>query len=305
MKMMSICMRRSSSLMNFCRQLTPINVKCVSTTSRLRVEDTFQSKEPLPSTPERRPLPLMTSRTLNKVPYGMTAKQTWLESLDTIPDEKLGLIDLHPQIFGVFPRIDILYRNIHWQKMYKYVDYSFVPNRAELKGSNKKIRPQKGTGRARQGHIRAPHHKGGGKAYGPRGPTSYFYMLPKNERILGLRTALSCKFAQNNLHIVENLDIPDDDPEYIETLIEARGWGLSVLFIHDTDVIPSNLAIALDQIPQYNAMPLYGLNVYSMLKHETLILSLKSLELLEEKLVAGIHSPDWKDRAFSKYGQGL
>ena len=52
----------------------------------------------------------------------------------------------------------------------------------------------------------------GGKAHGPRGPKSYFFMLPRSMRALGLRVALSCKYAQDKLHIVESLDIPSDEP---------------------------------------------------------------------------------------------
>ncbi|CAD5119843.1 DgyrCDS8425 [Dimorphilus gyrociliatus] len=180
-----------------------------------------------------RPLPLMTSRELYRVPKHQQAKQAWLETLSIINDKKLGIVDLHPDIFATFPRIDVLWWNTHWQSRYKKVNYEFVRNRAELPGGGRKPWPQKGTGRARHGSIRSPLWIGGGKTFGPRGPRGYFFMLGKKMRVLGLRTALSCKFAQDNLHIVNDLCLPTDEPGYLEELIESRGWGLSVLFVNE------------------------------------------------------------------------
>lgn len=125
---------------------------------------------------------------------------------------------------------------------------------------------------------------------GPRGPKSYFYMLPYHLRTLGLRSMLSIKYAQDDLHIVENLDIPMDDPEYLTELADVRFWGDSVLFIDDNDILPREMAIALSEIPHFNAMPVYGLNVYSMLKHHTLVLTLSAVEKIEERLLHHMHS---------------
>lgn len=73
----------------------------------------------------------------------------------------------------------------------------------------------------------------GGVAHGPRGPTSYYFMQPFFERILGLRTALTIKFHQNDLHIVDNLDLPTGDPQYLQDLMNERLWGPSILFVDE------------------------------------------------------------------------
>lgn len=216
-------------------------------------------------------------------------KQAWIESLETIEDEKLGTVDLHPEIFGTYPRIDILHRNIVWQRNFKRISYAKTKSRAEVHGGGRKPWPQKGLGKARHGSIRSPIWVGGGKALGPRGPKSYFYMLPRHMRVLGLRTALSCKLAQNDLHIVDSLEIPSEDPAYMEELIDTRYWGFSVLFVDDTDIMPRNISLALNKIPQFNLMPAYGLNVYSMLKHETLVLTLAAVEKIQQKLLYQMH----------------
>lgn len=90
-------------------------------------------------------------------------------------------------------------------------DYRWVPTRAEMPGRNKKPWQQKGLGKARHGSRLAPQWMGGGVAHGPRGPKSYFFMESFYTRVLGLRTALTVKFHQNDLHIVDNLEIPTDN----------------------------------------------------------------------------------------------
>lgn len=243
------------------------------------------------SLPVKRTLPLLTSRKLKDVPFNASPRQAWLENMDTIECNKLGIVDLHPEVFSVFPRIDLLWGNVMWQRKYRTVDYRFLPDRHELPGGGRKPWPQKGTGRARHGSMRSPLWIRGAKTFGPRGPKSYFYMLPKSARIHGLTTALTVKLAQDNLHIVDSLELPSEDPQYLRELIESRGWGLSVLFVDDTDVVPKNIALATDEIQPYNIMPAYGLNVISMLKHETLVMSLAALEKIEHKLVTALHAP--------------
>ncbi|CAG5134864.1 unnamed protein product [Candidula unifasciata] len=234
--------------------------------------------------------PRMTSRTL-RFPVDHTyPRLSWVESMDTYEGTKLGMIDLHPDVFAIYPRIDVLHKNVHWQKMYRHIDYNFEPSRAEMPGGGRKPWPQKGTGRARHGSCRSPLWIQGAKAHGPRGPKSYFYMLSRYDRALGLRAALSCKYAQNDLVIVDSFDIPTSEPEYLQELTDVRFWGYSVLFVDDTDVMPENIAVSVSQIRGFNILPAYGLNVFSMLKHETLVLTLAALERIEGKLLDEVHT---------------
>ncbi|OQR76270.1 39S ribosomal protein L4 [Tropilaelaps mercedesae] len=226
----------------------------------------------------------------------------WLETLGRKDpaNTKLGSLYLHPEVFGSFPRTDILHWNIYWQKLYKQVDWSFAMTREEKRGGGRKPWPQKGTGRSRQGSIRSPLWFKGGRALGPRGPRTYYFMLPFNLRVRGLISALSCKFAQNDLRIVDSLaSLPSEDPKFLEELCEAREWGPSVLFIHESDCAPRNITLATDTVGHTNIMPVQGLNVYSMLKHETIVLSLKSAKLIQERLLFHLNRPDVRE--FEKY----
>ncbi|NP_001296555.1 39S ribosomal protein L4, mitochondrial [Bombyx mori] len=217
-------------------------------------------------------------------------REVWIENLDSVEEKKLGLIELHPMVYAAPPRIDIIHSNVIWQRKYRWVSWAHTKTRAEVRGGGKKPWPQKGLGRARHGSIRSPLFRGGGVAHGPRSGKSHFFMLPFHLRLHGLTTTLSAKLAQDDLHIVKDLELPTDESQYLVDLIENRNWGPSVLIIDDTDYAPRNITAATDNLLHVNIMPVYGLNVYSMLKHDTLVLTQAAAEKIEEKLLYHLHS---------------
>uniref|UniRef100_A0A8C8RZA9 Large ribosomal subunit protein uL4m n=2 Tax=Pelusios castaneus TaxID=367368 RepID=A0A8C8RZA9_9SAUR len=174
------------------------------------------------------------------IPSHRTAAQAWVESLRHYDDRHVGLADLHPDVFAVMPRIDILHTVAVWQRNYKRISYAKVKTRAEVHGGGKKPWRQKRSGRARHGSIRSPLWRGGGIIHGPRGPTSYYYMLPMKVRVLGLKVALTSKLMQDNLHIVDCLEMPTCDPQYLADLVRYRHWGQSVLIV-DVNEMPENI----------------------------------------------------------------
>ncbi|XP_030052940.1 large ribosomal subunit protein uL4m [Microcaecilia unicolor] len=226
------------------------------------------------------------------IPSHLTAGQAWLESLLHYDDERLGLVDLHPDVFTVPPRIDVLHQVVLWQRNFKRISYAKVKTRAEVRGGGRKPWPQKGTGRARHGSIRSPLWRGGGVAHGPRGPTSYYYMLPMKVRALGLKVALTTKLAQDDLHVIESLEVPTPDPQYLQDLAQYRDWGDSVLIVGLDNNFPENILQATSKLKTITLIPALGLNVYSLLKHQTLVLTLDTLDFLEEKLL-------WQDNRYS------
>ena len=104
-------------------------------------------------------------------------------------------------------------------------------------------------------------------------------------RVAGLIHTLAVKFAQDDVHIVRDLEIPSGDSKYIEDLVDDRQWEITTLFVDSEDIFPENITQATDGIFHMNLMPVHGLNVHSMLKHKTLVLTLSALEMLEEKLI--------------------
>ena len=160
-----------------------------------------------------------------------SSRQVWIENTDAVEERMLGLIELHPDVFASQPRVDVIQENIEWQRKYRYVSFANTKTRAEAKGGGRKPWPQKGMGRARHGSIRSPLFKGGGVSHGPRSPTTHFYMLPFYKRVMGLTSTLSVKLAQDDVHIIDGVDIPSGNPQFIKDMIKQRNWGPSVLIV--------------------------------------------------------------------------
>ncbi|XP_034392308.1 39S ribosomal protein L4, mitochondrial [Cyclopterus lumpus] len=226
------------------------------------------------------------------VPAHLSAVRAWVETLERPDEEPLGLTQLHPDVFAVPPRLDILHEVETWQKNFKRISHANTKIRSEVRGGGRKPWKQKGSGRARHGSIRSPLWKGGGVAKGPRGPTSYFYMLPMKVRVQGLKVALSSKLAQDYLHIVDSLNVPSPDAQLLLDLIRQKHWGESVLIVDVGEEFPENILQATAGLKTVNIIPAIGLNVHSMLKHEAVVLTLEAVKFLEEKLL-------WHDQRYS------
>ncbi|XP_026160002.1 large ribosomal subunit protein uL4m [Mastacembelus armatus] len=251
--------------------------------------DPSRLKRPPP--PADCPLPLLRSCDA-AVPAHLSPLKTWVETLERTDSEPLGLTQLHPDVFAVPPRLDILYDVEMWQRSYQRISHANTKVRSEVRGGGKKPWKQKGSGRARHGSIRSPIWRGGGVSHGPRGPTSYYYMLPMKVRAQGLKVALSSKVAQDYLHVVDSLNIPTPDPQYILDLIRHRHWGESVLIVDVGEELPENMLQATVDLKTVNIIPAIGLNVHSMLKHEALVLTLDTVRFLEDKLL-------WQDQRYT------
>lgn len=213
--------------------------------------------------------------------YAPPPKQVWLKSLET--GEKLGILELHNFVFGARPRIDILHRVVVWQRAKRRAGTAKVKDRGEVRGGGRKPRRQKGTGTSRQGSIRAPHWRGGGVVHGPRGPVSYEYTLPKKVRRLGLRTALSVKFSQGDLHVVDSLQLKSHKTKDFVSVLDKHGWK-SVLFV-DGGEVDTTMCRASANVQKVDVLPSRGLDVYSILLRDTLVLTLGAVRMLEARLL--------------------
>lgn len=234
---------------------------------------------------------LYTNKQMPVLHYVPEPKQAWVRSFET--GEKLGIIELSDFVFGARPRLDILHRVVVWQRAKIRAGTAKVKDRGEVRGGGRKPRPQKGSGRARQGSIRAPHFVGGGVVHGPRGPVSYEYTLPKKVRRLGLRVALSVKFSQGDLKIIDSLQIPSHKTRDLEPILKMHEWN-SVLLVDGSDVADKNLCLASSNLQYVDVLPSRGLNVYNILLRETLVLTVGAVRMLEERLVQD--SPEPTDR---------
>ena len=150
--------------------------------------------------------------------------------------------------------------------------------RGEVRGGGRKPWRQKGTGRARQGSIRAPQWPGGGTVFGPR-PRSYRQRMPRKMRRMALRSALSVKASGSQVKVLDALEIGEPKTKEILSILEGLGVGPSVLIL----LPQSDEAIlrSVSNLPEVRTLVAQYLNVRDLLKYDTILMPLASLEVIE------------------------
>lgn len=153
--------------------------------------------------------------------------------------------------------------------------------RGLVRGGGRKPWRQKGTGRARQGSIRAPHWRGGGTVFGPQ-PRDYAYAMPKKARRNALRSALSAKVAAGTIRVLDSLTLEQPRTRDVAAMLanlNVEGKALIVSGTHDAVVYKS-----ARNIPGVSAAAAADLNVYQVLNHDNLVLTRDAVKRVEEVL---------------------
>jgi large subunit ribosomal protein L4 len=201
--------------------------------------------------------------------------------VQTLDTGKGGDIELKDDIFGVEPRADILHRVVTWQLVNRRAPARAARERSDVARTGKKFGRQKGGGTARHGDRRAPIFIGGGKAHGPRARV-FTSSLNKKVRALGLKMALSSKALGGQLIVVDNLDDKDGKTKELKAKLSGLGFGKTALVI-DGDALNVGFARASSNLQSINLMPAVGVNVYDIMRHETLVLTRAAVEKLEAR----------------------
>ena len=201
--------------------------------------------------------------------------------VQTLDTGKGGDIELKDDIFGVEPRADILHRVVTWQLVNRRAPARAARERSDVARTGKKFGRQKGGGTARHGDRRAPIFTGGGKAHGPRARV-FTSSLNKKVRALGLKMALSSKALGGQLIVVDNLDVKDGKTKELKAKLSGLGFGKTALVI-DGDALNVGFARASSNLQSINLMPAVGVNVYDIMRHETLVLTRAAVEKLEAR----------------------
>lgn len=200
----------------------------------------------------------------------------------TLDGKKAGDIELKDSIFGLEARPDILQRVVRWQLAKRRAGTHAVKFRSDIAGSGAKIYRQKGTGRARHGTKKVNIFVGGGRAFGPL-PRDHGFKLPKKVRLLGLKVALSAKAAAKKLIVIDNLDLKDAKTAGLKKKLDKLGLA-NALFIGGA-VVNEGFQKALSNLPNLDVLPSQGINVYDILRRDTLVLSTEAVASLEERLL--------------------
>ena len=199
----------------------------------------------------------------------------------TLDNKAAGDIDLDDAVFGAEVRKDILARMVNYQLAKRRAGTHKAKTRSDVSGTTRKPFRQKGTGRARQGSIRAAQFRGGGVVFGPV-VRDHGHSLPKKVRKLALKSALSAKQADGKLMILDEVKLADGKTK---GLVEKLGkLGLSNALIVGGKEIEPNFARAARNIVAIDVLPTQGANVYDILRRDTLVLTREAVETLEARL---------------------
>jgi len=198
----------------------------------------------------------------------------------TLDGASAGSITVSDEIFGLEPRADILQRIVRWQLSKRQAGTHKAKIRSEVNRTGRKMYKQKGTGRARHGDQSAPQFRGGGKAFGPV-VRSHAHDLPKKVRALGLKHALSAKAKASTLIVVDEATATEPKTKALRERLSALGLD-RVLIIAGNEV-DTNFQLAARNIPNLDVLPVQGINVYDILRRDTLVLTREAVERLEER----------------------
>jgi large subunit ribosomal protein L4 len=214
--------------------------------------------------------------------WRMDMVQSWLRSWQT--GQNIGLIQLDKTVFNAPKRIDLLHRAVMWQNSLLASGNVEAKTRSDVRGSTRKMRPQKGTGKARLGSRTAPSMQGGGAAHGPvlHNPSlAIQYKVVDHAK----RIALSTKFAQDELLIVDDLSMPTNkttdalDVLHLHSLQDTR-----CLLVYGNPEPETNLILGMNNLKNVLTVGAMEVDVLNLLKYDLVILDKSAVVSLEQQL---------------------
>lgn len=203
--------------------------------------------------------------------------------------EKIGTIDLSDEVFGTEVREHLFYEVVKAQLASRRQGTATAKNRSAVAGSSKKLYKQKGTGRARHGSIRAPLYVGGGRAHPPQ-VRDWSYRPPARVRALALTSALSKFQKEGRLVVVDAFELAEVKTKgllnALGTVAPSEKASNKVLVVDSATNENVRLSIRNTKLHQF--LPPEGVNVYDLLRHDTLVLSKDAAKQLEQRCLGGV-----------------
>lgn len=201
--------------------------------------------------------------------------------IKNLKNEKVKDLSISDSIWKIEVNDDALKKMIRLQLAATRQGTAKTKTRSEVSGGGRKPWKQKGTGRARQGSIRATQWRGGGIAGGVN-PRDYSFKINKKERVLALKSALSMKLAENALVAFESLELPSLKTKEMKNLLETNKLEGKVLFITASD--NENLYMASRNLGYTYVLYIDDINVYDIVNADTVVIDEGALNKLEEVL---------------------
>ena len=199
-------------------------------------------------------------------------------SVYNMEGKEVGTMELNDAVFGVEVNEHLVHMAVLQQLANNRQGTQKAKTRSEVSGGGRKPWRQKGTGHARQGSIRAPQWTGGGVVFAPV-PRDYSFKLNKKEKRLALKSVLTSRVQENKLIVVDELKMDAIKTKSFKQVMDNLkvAKGLVVLAENDENVVLSARNIADVQTSLVNTI-----NVYDILKHNTLVMTKEAVQAIEE-----------------------
>ena len=196
-----------------------------------------------------------------------------------IEGKKVNDVELKEDIFGIIPNEELVHSVIVNYLANQRQGTQSTKTRAEVRGGGKKPWRQKGTGRARQGSIRAPHWVGGGIALGPK-PRSYSYKLNKKERRLAINSCLRSKVIENELTVVDKFEFNAIKTKEVAKMLNSlKLEGKTLILLPEKNEIIQKSA---RNIKGVKTLSVNTINAYDLVNYKNLVVTLDTVKRLEE-----------------------
>lgn len=195
--------------------------------------------------------------------------------------KELHEITLNEEVFGIEPNQQCIFDAIVMQRASLHQGTHDTKGRSEVRGGGRKPWRQKGTGRARQGSIRAAQWKGGGIVFGPT-PRSYSYRLNKKVRRLALKSVLSEKVLSNDMLVVDALKLEAPKTKAFNEVITALNATRKTLFVVSANEDFENAFYSMRNIPSMQMLTADGINVYDIVNANKIVFTEAAVKDVEE-----------------------
>ncbi len=199
-------------------------------------------------------------------------------SVYNMEGKEVGSMELNDAVFGVDVNEHLVHLAVVNQLAARRQGTQKAKTRSEVSGGGRKPWRQKGTGRARQGSIRAVQWKGGGMAFAPV-PRDYSFKMNKKEKRLALKSALTSRVQENKLIVLDELKLDEIKTKKMKAVLDALNLDKALVIMNEND---QNVVLSARNLPDVKTAQINTINVYDILKYNTVVATKAAVEAIEE-----------------------
>lgn len=199
-------------------------------------------------------------------------------SVYNMEGSQVGEIELSDAVFGVKVNEHLVHMAVLQQLANNRQGTQKAKTRSEVSGGGRKPWRQKGTGHARQGSTRAPQWTGGGVVFAPT-PRDYSFKLNKKEKQLALKSALTSRVAEEKIFVLDALKMDEVKTKKFQAVLDALKVNKALVVLEEND---QNVILSARNIPNLKTAQTNTINVYDILKYDTLVITKDAVSKIEE-----------------------